>query len=297
MAALPAAKGHACARLLFFCFKTSFSFFSCYGFGIFTREIKFPSIFFVFAVVERFLCSDSVSQFGPFLSDPKHWEAIVGVFFFKRVALVFQDAVQPFCFPQRHLWFPSLSNNTLSPLLAVFLYPRTSQQLSGYCGIFAVSLLERVFWRQSVIPHFLRYSACAFPLVCPFLWSLCSASRPFPTVLWRAVSFFLPRTLYARHLEASRIATHEALPSAESSRCVSISGFTCSQDGFFRHIHSMRSVGGRNSAGSGATVCIWHGLRLAAMIVQASFAQHQSLEKTTSSPWMAKIFILKTGQR
>ena len=174
----------------------------------------------------------------------------MGVFFFKRVALVFQDAVQPLCFPQRHLWFPSLSSNTLSPPLVVFLYPRTSQQLSGYWRIFAVSLLERVFGRQSVFLHFLRYSACTFPLVCPFLWSLCSATRP-STVPWRAVSFFLPRTLYARHLEASRIAMHEALPSVESSRCVSISGFTYSHDGFFRHIHSMRSVSGRTLQGLG----------------------------------------------
>ena len=243
----------------------------------------------------------SLLRFGfsvrPFFVDSKQWETVVGVLFLKTVALVFQDAVQPFCFPQRHLWFPSLSSATLSPPLAVFLYPRTSQQLSGYCGIFAVSLLERTFWQQSVFLHFLRYSACAFPLVCPFLWSVFGASRPFPTVPWRAVSFFFPRKLYARHLEACWIATHEALPSVESSRCASISGFTCWHDGFFRHIHLMHSVGGRNSAGSGATGCIWHGLRLAAMIVEASFAQHQSLEKTTSAPCMAKIFILKTGQR
>lgn len=59
----------------------------------------------------------------------------------------------------------------------------------------------------------------------------------------------------------------------------------------------MRSVGRRKSAGSGATGYIWHGFRFAARIVGTSFVQHQSLEKTTSSPCMAKISVLKIGQR
>ena len=259
MAALPAGKAPACAYLLlFFGFKTSSSFFSCYsisksfctwfGFGICTREIKFHSIFFAVAVVERFLCSDSVSQFGPFCLIQNIGRPLWVYSFSKESPWSSRMRCSPFVFPKDICGSPPLSSNTLSPTLVVFLYPRTSQQLSGYLGIFAVSLLEKVFWRQSVFLYFLRYSACAFPLVCPFLWSLCSATRP-STVPWWAVSFFLPRTLYARHPEASRIATHEALPSVESSRCVSISGFTYSHDGVFRHIHSMRSVGGRTLQG------------------------------------------------
>ena len=64
---------------------------------------------------------------------------------------------------------------------------------------------------------------------------------------------------------------------------------------FFCHIQTMRSVGGRNSAGSGASGCIWHGLGLGTRIVP--FVQQQSLEKTTSSPCTSKISVTKIGQR
>lgn len=64
---------------------------------------------------------------------------------------------------------------------------------------------------------------------------------------------------------------------------------------FFRHIQTMRSVGGRNSAGSGASGCIWHGLGLGARIV--SFVHQQSLEKTTQSPCTSKVSVTKIGQR
>ena len=59
----------------------------------------------------------------------------------------------------------------------------------------------------------------------------------------------------------------------------------------------MRSVGGRNSEGSGALECICQGLRLVARIVGASSVQHQSLEKTASSPCTAKISVKQIGQR
>ena len=109
---------------------------------------------------------------------------------------------------------------------------------------------------------------------------------------------------FARHPETPRITTARSLvESVKSSRCASILGIsTSSYEGFstpialfFRHIHTMRSVGGRNSAGSGASRCIWHGLGLGARIV--SFVQQQSLEKTTSSPCTAKISVTKIGQR
>lgn len=70
---------------------------------------------------------------------------------------------------------------------------------------------------------------------------------------------------FARHPETPRITTARSLvESVKSSRCASILGIsTSSYEGFstpialfFRHIHTMRSVGGRNSAGSGASRCI-----------------------------------------
>ena len=110
---------------------------------------------------------------------------------------------------------------------------------------------------------------------------------------------------FARHPEAPRITTARSLvESVESSRCASILGISTSlHEGFstpmalffFRHIHTMRSVGGRNSAGFGASGCIWHGFGLDARIV--SFVQQQSLENTTSSPGTAKISVTKIGQR
>lgn len=69
---------------------------------------------------------------------------------------------------------------------------------------------------------------------------------------------------------ASNRQAQRFVESVESSRCVAISGIsTCTYEGFstpmglalfIRHIHSMRSVGGRNSAGSGASECIAFGL-------------------------------------
>ena len=206
------------------------------------------------------------------------------------------------------LFFSAAKAPPLSP--AVVVSPTTcSSGLdlgSGYCAVFMVSFLQRIFCTTERVSYFstslkrqrlstsLSISSISLP---PFL----SFSR------YSLMNCFIisSQNTFARHPETPRITTARSLvESVESSRCASILGIsTSSHEGFstpmalffFRHIHTMRSVGGRNSAGSGASGCIWRGFGLGARIV--SFVQQQSLEKTTSSPCTSKISVTKIGQR
>ena len=120
--------------------------------------------------------------------------------------------------------------------------------------------------------------------------------------------FFLPRTLYARHPEASRITTHEALSRLWRAHAALLflpsppacaMGFLLLRGLFAFFATSTRcalsvelTLQGLGQRGvSGTAFGLLPGL------CGASFVQHQSLEKTTSSPCMAKIFVLKIGQR
>ena len=204
------------------------------------------------------------------------------------------------------LFFSAAEALPLSPAVVVSPTARSSglDLGSGYCAIFMVSFLERIFCTTERISYFStrkrqRLSSSL---------SISSISlRPFLSFSrYSLMNCFIisSQNTFARHPETPRITTARNLvESVKSSRCASILGIsTSSYEGFstpialfFRHIHTMRSVGGRNSAGSGASRCIWHGLKLGARIV--SFVQQQSLEKTTSSPCTSKISVTKIGQR
>ena len=175
---------------------------------------------------------------------------------------------------------------------------------SGYCAIFMISFLERILCTTERVSYF---STRKRQRLSNSLSISSISLRPFLSFSRHSLmnSFIMSsQNTFARHPEAPRITTARSLVEiVESCHCASILGIsTSSYEGlstpmalFFRHIQTMRSVGGRNSAGSGASGCIWHGLGLGARIV--SFVQQQSLEKTTSSPCTSKISVTKIGQR
>ena len=120
--------------------------------------------------------------------------------------------------------------------------------------------------------------------------------------------FFLPRTLYARHPEASRITTHEALSRLWRAHAVLLflpspptrtmgflllwclfAFFATSTPCALSVELTLQSLGQQGVSGTA--------FGLLPGLCGASFVQHQSSEKTTSSLFMAKIFVLKIGQR
>ena len=125
-------------------------------------------------------------------------------------------------------------------------------------------------------------------------------------LLGEVFHFFLPRTLYARHPEASRVTTHEALSRLWRAHAALLflpsppacaMGFLLLRGLFAFFATSTRcalsvelTLQGLGQRGvSGTAFGLLPGL------CGASFVQHQSLEKTTFSPCMAKIFVLRLG--
>lgn len=149
---------------------------------------------------------------------------------------------------------------------------------SGYCAIFMVSFLERIFCTTERISYF---STRKRQRLSNSLSISSISLRPFLSFSrYSLMNCFIisSQNTFARHPEAPRITTARSLvDSVESCHCASILGISTSSHEcmlfyyygtfFFRHIDTMRSVGGRNSTGSGASGCIWHGLGLGARIV------------------------------
>lgn len=136
---------------------------------------------------------------------------------------------------------------------------------SEYCAIFMFFFLERILCTTERISYF---STRKRQRLSDSLSISSISLRPFLSFSrYSLMNCFIisSQNTFARHPETPRITTARSLvESVKSSRCASILGIsTSSYEGFstpialfFRHIHTMRSVGGRNSAGSGASRCI-----------------------------------------
>ena len=172
------------------------------------------------------------------------------------------------------------------------------------CNFYGFFFGEDPLYNRARFLFFYKKAPAPFQQVVHFLDLIAALLVLFPPLLDEQFHYVFPEHFCSASRGSLESPRHEALSRVWRALTALLSwvsppartrAFLLLWHFFFRHIQTMRSVGGRNSAGSCASGCIWHGLGLGARIV--SFVQQQSLEKATSSPCTSMISVTKIGQR